>query len=160
MLYLRHLLLLSFSSQIIYCQAVFFGANDAVLPDSPSGQHIPLDQFCHNLEEILQHSAIRAHKPRLVLITPPPVNEYQLDEVNVEKGYVEADRRAETTRRYASRCRELGVQLGVAVLDLWSTMMAKAGWKDGEKLAGSKDAPRNTELDKMLVDGELLVHSC
>ena len=141
-------------NQIIYRQAVFFGANDAVLPGSSSGQHVPLDQYCQNLQEILQHPVVLAHQPHLILITPPPVNEYQRDVVYVTKGYVDADRRAETTQRYASRCREVGERLGVPVLDLWSLMMTKAGWKQGQTLAGSKDAPRNEELEKMLSDGE------
>ena len=36
-------------------------------------------------------------------------------------------------------------------------MMAKTGWKEGEKLVGSKEVPMNEALENMLVDGELMV---
>ena len=41
------------------------------------------------------------------------------------------------------------------VLDVWSTFMAKAGWKEGEQLVGSKKVARNEVLEKLLNDGEL-----
>ena len=68
----------------------------------------------------------------------------------------DATRTAETTRKYAKACAEVGKGLDVAVLDLWSIMMAEAGWKEGESLAGSKDAPNSPELKKMLSDGRLV----
>lgn len=41
------------------------------------------------------------------------------------------------------------------MLDVWSIFMAKAGWKEGETLIGSKKIARNEILEKLLVDGEL-----
>ncbi|KAG8531525.1 uncharacterized protein KY384_003154 [Bacidia gigantensis] len=132
---------------------VFFGANDAVLPDSPTGQHVPLHEYYQNLELILHDPAVTTHHPRLILITPPPINEYQLQFVDFDKGYGGLTRKAEITCQYANACRELGERLKVPVLDLWSAMMATTGWRDGETLVGSKDAPRNAKLDSLLADG-------
>lgn len=126
---------------------VFFGANDACLPESPSRQHVPLESYANNLEEILKHPTVSAHQPRLILITPPPVNEYQLN-------FPDAIRTAEVTQSYAIRCRKLGEKLGVPVLDLWSTMAAKAEWKEGQSLLGSKSSPKSEALEKMLSDGQ------
>ena len=50
-------------------------------------------------------------------------------------------------------CEEAGKEVGVAILDLWSAMMAKTGWKEGDKLVGSKEVPRNDILESMLADG-------
>ena len=43
------------------------------------------------------------------------------------------------------------------MLDVWSIFMAKAGWKEGEALIGSKKVERNEVLERLLVDGELSV---
>ena len=97
---------------------------------------------------------IAAHEPRIILITPPPINEYKIEDGDRERGFVEASRTVEHTRAYATACRGIGEELDVPVLDLWSIMMAKAGWKEGDKLLGSRDAPRNEVLDNLLSDGE------
>lgn len=57
---------------------LLFGANDACLPGSESGQHIPLETYKGNLRRIIQHPAVQIHQPHLILVTPPPVNEYAL----------------------------------------------------------------------------------
>ena len=90
---------------------------------------------------------VRLHQPRLILITPPPVNEYQFDTSD-------AIRTAENTRKYADACCDVGEDLGIVVLDLWSAMMKEAGWRNGEKLIGSKDAPCSPVFEKMFTDGE------
>ena len=132
---------------------VFFGANDACLPSSSTGQHVPLNQYKANLRAILGHTLVKRQQPHLILVTPPPVNEYQLEVSDLEKGIVEIRRTAEHTRKYADACREVGNELGVTVLDLWSTFMVKAGWRSGEPLPGSKKAPMSRILEELLHDG-------
>lgn len=90
---------------------------------------MPLASYAQNLKDILAHPTVAAHSPRLILVTPPPVNEYQLEVSDQAKGYVEAGRTAKTTRSYAIACQKAGEDAGVPVLDLWSAMMAKTGWK-------------------------------
>ena len=135
-------------------QAVFFGANDACLPGSETGQHVPLSEYKKNLRSILEHSSVIIQKPRLILLTPPPVNEYQMENAELQKGYSKPLRSAEHTKTYADACRSVGAELGVPVLDLWSIFMAKVGWKEGEPLIGSKKVARNGILEKLLNDGE------
>ena len=135
---------------------MFFGANDACLPGSSTDQHVPLDQFKKNLKAIVNHSCVVAQKPRMILITPPPVNEYRLEESDLVKGLTDPRRTAEHTKKYADATREIGAELGVVVFDIWSLFMAKAGWKAGQPLVGSKKAPRSEILDKLLVDGQFL----
>ena len=95
-----------------------------------------------------------AQKPRLILLTPPPVNEYQLETADLVKARADPVRSAEHTKKYADACREVGAEVGVVVLDVWSIFMAEAGWKEGETLVGSKKVARNEVLDKLLNDGE------
>ncbi|CAF9924581.1 MAG: hypothetical protein ALECFALPRED_002790 [Alectoria fallacina] len=132
---------------------VFFGANDACLPGSATGQHVPLNEYKKNLRDILDHPSVVAQKPRLILLTPPPVNEYQLEVAELLRGYKDRLRTAEHTKEYADACRQVGAEAGVAVLDVWSIFMAKAGWREGEPLIGSKKLARNEVLEKLLVDG-------
>ncbi len=62
-------------------------------------------------------------------------------------------RTAEHTKKYADACREVGNEVGVAVLDLWSVFMAAAGWKEGEPLPGSRTIEQNPVLRDWLHDG-------
>ena len=119
-------------------------------------QHVPLDEYKKNLRDILEHPSVVAQETRLLLLPPPPVNEYQLEEADLVRGYKDPRRSAEHTKKYADACRQVGAEVGVAVLDVWSIFMAKAGWKEGETLIGSKKVARNEVLERLLVDGELL----
>lgn len=65
--------------------AIFFGANDARLPNTPGGpdQHVPLEQYKSNLRKIATHQCIQAHSViRIILVTPPPVDERKLIEAD------------------------------------------------------------------------------
>lgn len=133
--------------------AIFFGANDACLPDSSTHQHVSLSRYKQNLRDILGHKTITIQQPRMILITPPPVDEYRLEEPAPSNGVPERQRTAEHTKQYADACHEVGAELGVVVLDLWSTFMAEAGWKEGDPLPGSKKTERNSVLGELLRDG-------
>ncbi|KAJ4288371.1 hypothetical protein N0V90_011605 [Kalmusia sp. IMI 367209] len=62
-----------------YGKTLFFGANDASLPNT-TGQHIPLERYKAGLHALLDHSSIRAHEEiKVLLITPPPIDEWQFD---------------------------------------------------------------------------------
>ena len=106
-----------------------------------------------NLKAIAEHDDVAAHTPRIILITPPPVNEYKLEESDLLKGLTDPRRTAENTKKYADATVEVAKELGIAVLDLWSIFMEKAGWKQGEPLIGSKKVARSDFLDSLLIDG-------
>ncbi|KAL2047086.1 hypothetical protein N7G274_001105 [Stereocaulon virgatum] len=132
--------------------AIFFGANDACLPGT-TGQDVPLDDFKQNLRDIVRHKTVTAQEPRLIIITTPPINEYKLEEHYLATGFSDRSRTADNTKKYADACRDIGKELSITVLDIWSIMMAKAGWKEGEPLVGSKQVERSKILDDLLVDG-------
>lgn len=70
-----------------------------------------------------------------------------------EHQLAERQRTAEHTKMYADACYEIGKELGVPVLDLWSVFMAEAGWREGEPLAGSIKIGKNNVLGELLEDG-------
>ena len=132
---------------------IFFGANDACLPKT-TGQHVPLEQYKTNLKEIATHASIQSHEGvRLILVTPPPVDEVILRAHLRTIGIDLETRTAETTKAYADAARAIGEELGVTVLDLWSVFMERAGWKEGQPLPGSKELPGNQVLQDLLCDG-------
>ncbi|KAL8674792.1 MAG: hypothetical protein Q9168_000773 [Polycauliona sp. 1 TL-2023] len=132
---------------------VFFGANDACLPGSDSGQHVPLDIYKQNLTAILQHPSVTIQKPRLILVTPPPIDEYTLEASDMAKGITGVRREASNTKQYADACKEIGHELGLVVLDLWSIFMNAAGYEPGKPLPGSKKTAKSPVLGQLLSDG-------
>jgi hypothetical protein len=140
------------------------GANDSRLPDTPGGpqQNVPLDLFTSNLHAILSHPHLTGRPDlRIVLITPPPVDERMLraaDSGNIP-GYDGLRRTAETTARYVEAVRQVGKERGVQVCDVWSAMMREAGWEEGstEKLPGCEDAEENAVLRRFFSDGRIIL---
>lgn len=143
---------------LIWVQVIFFGANDASLPDAPNKQHIPLDEYKANIESIITHSQFVAHKPRVILVAPPPLNEHLWWPRDQASGYPSVTRVASATKDYADAACEVGSKLNVPVVNLWKAFMEKAGfkidaWKLGEPLPGSLGAPPNDFLVELMYDG-------
>jgi GDSL-like Lipase/Acylhydrolase family len=132
-------------------QMIFFGANDACVPGR--SQHVPLGRYIENLKLLCLHPSVVAQGAQVILVTPPPVNEYQMDATQVEQSYPTVPRTAAQTKKYADACREVARYLDLPLVDLWQAFMCKAGWKEGEPLPGSKDVESNEELQKLLLDG-------
>lgn len=132
-------------------KTLFLGANDAVLPGGK--QHIPLEDYKNNLKTIIQHPAVKAQNLIVLLMTPPPTNEYQTEVMAKIHGHDTLQRTASNTKVYADACREIGAELGVTVVDIWRAFMTSVGWVEGKPLAGSKDAPKNPALGNLLSDG-------
>jgi hypothetical protein len=114
---------------------------------------VPLEVYKENLKKIIQHPATRAQNPRIVIITIPPVNEYQLEKFDNDKDTPHPSRTASLAKTYATAAREVGASLNVAVADVWSAFMATTGWTEGQPLAGSRDLPNNEEFSGLFTDG-------
>lgn len=135
-------------------QTVFLGANDACVKGGSSKQHVPLETYMQNLRTICTHECVKAQSPRLIIITPPPVNEYKMEPVDIIKGHNGLQRTAEYTRKYANAARKVGEELQLPVLDLWSIFMQKAGWVEGQPLPGCRGVERNQLIEDLMYDGE------
>ncbi|KAI7897612.1 SGNH hydrolase-type esterase domain-containing protein [Cokeromyces recurvatus] len=121
----------------IHLMTIFFGANDAALPMSP--QHVPLDRFESNLLamiDLVRSPASRFYNPtlRLILITPPPINEVQWKKRCEEQGDV-LNRTNEAASRYAECVRQVGQRADVVVADIWTRIMKKTAEGEGRDLS-------------------------
>lgn len=136
---------------------LFFGANDACLPGQR--QHVPVTVYRESLKGIVKYVQGVEKAAKVVLVTPGPVDEWQLDEGGLRK-----QRTAVNTKLYADVAREVAREMGdkgVKVVDLWRAFMRRAGWSGGEeKLVGSKEAERSEVLGKLLVDGKCFTVYC
>lgn len=116
---------------------------------------MPLDQYKKNLIDLLTHPALEAHKPRLLLVTPPPIEERRLHHRVKNQGYLKLNRSNVLTKQYADASREVAKELNVACVDLWTAFMSKAGWTPGDPLYGSQDLPENDAIRSLIHDGKL-----
>ncbi|CAK1365053.1 Isoamyl acetate-hydrolyzing esterase 1 [Cercospora beticola] len=139
---------------------VWFGANDARLPNTPGEpqQHIPLDEYVENTKAILAHPDVRGHEGvRIILITPPPVDERKglaADQAGKPNNGDVIRRKAVVTRDYARAIVQLGQESNVQVLDLWSTMITRAGGAVEDPIpTGAMEMPQNEILQSYLHDG-------
>lgn len=138
-------------SNFNFGQTIWFGANDACLPNST--QHVPLEKFRNNINKILTHPLVSVHNVRTVLITPPPLDEYLRAKKDAEKGLTEPERTAEHTKLYAEVAREEASKLGVPLVDAWTLFQREAGWREGEPLIGSKEREQSPVFAELLEDG-------
>jgi lysophospholipase L1-like esterase len=141
------------SQDKVRLMTIFFGANDSCFATARNNQCVPLPEFRSNLIKIISTFSDRK-QPRIILITNPPVDERTQGALDRSKGY-ELRRTAEHTKLYADAVRNVGNDLGVAVVDLWTAIMLKAGWQANSPapLPGCADVPANPVLDEYLSDG-------
>ncbi|KAH8434099.1 SGNH/GDSL hydrolase family protein [Aspergillus melleus] len=131
--------------------AIFFGANDACVPGTT--QHVPLEEYKQNLKSIIQHEATIAQKTKILILTPTPVNEYQLQGFDEGKGNAHPSRTASFTKTYADAAREVATSTGAVVADVWTAFVSVAGWKEGQPLPGSRDLPEIEAFKALFTDG-------
>ena len=123
------------SDSHVILATIFFGANDASLPQHNMRQHVPLEEYAANLRSIVRH--FRQHCPRaaLVLIAPPPVCHEQRLAFQRER-YPHApsgvlERTNEAAGEYAAAAARVAVEMGIACVNLWAEMQRAApaaGW--------------------------------
>lgn len=143
---------------------IFYGANDAAIPEAQNNQHVPLEEYRQNLEKIITHPLVAAHNARIILVAPPPINEHLQWISDKEKGHSTVSRLAATTKSYAEGACEVGERLGVPVVNLWKAFMARTDfnaqtWKVGDPIPGARDVSQNDKLVELMYDGTSAVAS-
>ncbi|KPI35038.1 GDSL esterase/lipase [Cyphellophora attinorum] len=143
---------------------VFFGANDACLPGNQ--QHVPVEQYASTIRKIIQYPLIAKGGTHVLLLTPPPIDEWQLD----SNGGFGSSRRAAVTKVYADAARYLAVEAAgpdwtgpnVTLVDVWRLFMLEAGWSDDNATSGTSDEEylpgdarreKSAALARLLSDG-------
>lgn len=110
----------------VQLMTIFFGANDAALPFSD--QHVPLEEYKENLRKMI--SMIKSpdspyYNPttRLILITPPPLDESQWE----KHCDGPLNRTFESAKQYAVAVRQVAKECNVVVADLWTMLVEESG---------------------------------
>ncbi|XP_057767675.1 GDSL esterase/lipase At5g45920-like [Salvia miltiorrhiza] len=110
---------------------VFFGANDLSLPDRYCGSlHVPLDEYKHNLLAIVAFFKKQWPSTRIILITPPPIDEdaRHLNPFD-NNSWGPPDRTNEVAGRYAKHCLDVAAECGLPAIPLWQKMQQLPDWK-------------------------------
>ncbi|KAJ8471445.1 hypothetical protein OPV22_025788 [Ensete ventricosum] len=139
--------------------AVFFGANDASLPDRCSGfQHVPLPEYQSNLRAICAYLRERWSSTVIILITPPPIDEDgRLQDTCGDNSSGLPERTNESAGAYAKACVAVANELGLPVIDIWSKMLQFPDWeksflRDGLHFTASGNSVLFDEVVKKLGD--------
>lgn len=139
---------------------MLLGANDAVLPLENTAQHVPLEQYKKNLETIINHPHIQAHKPKILLVTPPPLDEIKATKMDMEKGFPQCIRTSATSASYSETVRQITRENpDVTLIDLWKGLMDRAiemaphDYQSGGPWLGSPENGKQGGLDVLLPDG-------
>ncbi|XP_043698992.1 GDSL esterase/lipase At5g45920 [Telopea speciosissima] len=127
---------------------VFFGANDASLPDRYGAfHHVPLHEYKQNLHSIVSFIKKRWPTTLVLLITPPPIDE----DGRIQNPYMEnpsglPERTNEAAGAYAKACIEVGKECGMPVVDLWSKMQQFPGWQKNHLSDGLHLTPSGNRI--------------
>ena len=104
---------------------ILLGTNDAEVPDHADSGNVPIFEFTANLRDIIQH--VLAHgvpADRIILITPPPVDEDKSFEV-----YKRKIRSNDLTKIYNETVLAVAAETGTHVIPLFSKIAAMPNWK-------------------------------
>ncbi|KFP26684.1 Isoamyl acetate-hydrolyzing esterase 1, partial [Colius striatus] len=113
------------SAESTVAVTIFFGANDSALKDLNPKQHVPLEEYAANLKAMVQYlKSVGITEDRIILITPPPLQESAWEKHCLAKGD-QLNRRNATTGQYAQACARVAQDCGTDVLDLWTLMQRK-----------------------------------
>jgi lysophospholipase L1-like esterase len=96
------------------------------LPLPSTIQHVPIDQYKENLKKIITHPNITVHNPKIIVVTPPPLDEIRRSELETD-----ADggpqRLHKVSADYSQKAREVAEEVpGVILVDLWQAIMDAA----------------------------------
>lgn len=120
-----------------------------------------MEIYKQNIETLLKHWSSKAQCPTILLVTPPPINEVQLEEQDLKKGYSSLTRSQDNTAKYAAAIREVADKWkdqNVVLVDLWKALLLKAvqmspGNTGSLETIGTKRAGDDTAMRALLTDG-------
>ncbi|RDL38147.1 putative IAH1 Isoamyl acetate hydrolytic enzyme [Venustampulla echinocandica] len=140
---------------------ILLGSNDSRLPENSANQHVPLEEYRSNIKGILTYPLVRSHNPVIFLVTPPPINEVQLEQFDRDGGNTVLSRHQSVTAQYAAAIRDLAEEFKdqrVVLVDLWAALMKEAialtpDYVEGGGLLGSRERGDSQGFRRLLTDG-------
>lgn len=121
-------------------------------------QAVPLDQYKANLKKIITHPNITAHSPKVLVVTPPPLDGIRTLELDTPR-YGRAVREQARSASYSQAAREVAAEApGAVCIDLQRALMEHAiantpGWDASQPPLGSVEGGRRGYLEDLLPDG-------
>lgn len=120
-----------------------------------------MENYKKNIVALLERWSSIAQHPTILLVTPPPINEIQLEEQDFQKGYSTLTRLQDNTSKYAAAVREIATEWkdrNVVLVDLWKAMVEKAVQLSPDNsndidTIGTKRAGDDKAMRTLLVDG-------
>ncbi|KAL3830172.1 hypothetical protein ACJIZ3_018974 [Penstemon smallii] len=107
---------------------VYYGGNDAMQPHpSGLGPHVPLPEYIDNMKKIALHLKSLSDKTRIIFLTSPPVDEAMIHQ-HFGNVFDKHPRTNESCRIYSEALVELGKQLDVKVVNLWTAFQHRDDW--------------------------------
>lgn len=141
-------------------QIILLGANDAVLPVPGTTQHVPIEDYEKNLEYIINHPHIKQHNPKILLVTPPPVDEIRSGELDKADGFDASIRETNVSATYSQCVRDISARYpDIILVDLWKGIMDKAieltpnDYTPGGPWLGSLENGNRGGLKSLIPDG-------
>ncbi len=109
---------------------------------------------------MITHPHIQVHNPKILLVTPPPLDEIKKGAEDRKDGFPEPIRRAAVTAQYAQKARDIAAKHeNVVLVDLNKALMDKAiemvpgDYEPGGPLPGTPENGKRAGLDVLLPDG-------
>lgn len=127
---------------------VFFGANDAFQPpQTPGRTRVDLEEFSRNISKIIEYLQSVSREMKVVLMTPPAVDEYSLPHTGLTSERIAA---------YASATRKVAAKHELSLVDCSKAFLKFSGWNENLEasfLPGDKRIGKNDALASLLTDG-------
>lgn len=108
---------------------------------------------------VITHENIKAHNPKILLITPPPLDEIQSSLIDIEHGHKEPVRKASVSAQYSETVRQVAAEVpGVVLVDLQKALMEKAisltpDYDPSGPPLGYLEGGKRGALEQLLPDG-------
>ncbi|KAM0874337.1 hypothetical protein ACQ4PT_037495 [Festuca glaucescens] len=128
---------------------VFFGANDASLPDQQQAhQHVPLEEYQTNLRAICAYFKNKWPSAAIILITPPPIHEPARirDMYGDNAPSRQPERTNEAAGTYAQACIAVAKELDHPVIDIWTQMQQFPDWQTSALCDGLHFTPFGNKI--------------
>lgn len=108
---------------------VYFGGNDSMKPHpSGLGPHVPLNEYIENMKKIALHLKSLSEKTHIIFLSAPPINEAKIRESESLSVFGDLGRTNEACRKYSEACIKLCDEIGVKVIDLWTSLQKRDDW--------------------------------
>jgi len=113
---------------------IWFGANDASLPEHNPHHYVPIADYQTNLKRLVQEkvATLLSGNPKVLLVTPPPVHHDQRFVFQKQRYGDKAtgvlERTLENSGKYAEACVEVAKELGVPCLNVWQAFQTDDNW--------------------------------